>query len=105
MPPTQAGSRCAGSSGASVDPIQIATATSYSAVCRKANDARYLPLGERESAGADRGQHTVVAERVDHDRDAGMVLRGGAHHRRPADVDLLDALVLDAPEATVSLNG
>ena len=28
-----------GSSGASVDPIQVATATSYSAVCRKANDA------------------------------------------------------------------
>ena len=52
-----------------------------------------LPLVEREPACPHRGQHTVVSERVDDYRDAGVVLRGGAHHRRAADVDLLDALV------------
>ena len=30
------------SSGASVEPIQLATATSYSAVCRNANDASFF---------------------------------------------------------------
>src|ERR1700722_12860677 len=52
-----------------------------------------LPLLEREPAGPHRGQYTVVPERVDDHRHAWVVLRGGAHHRRSADVDLFDALV------------
>ena len=50
-------------------------------------------LGQGESAVAHRGEHPVVAERVGDHRDAGVVLGGGPHHRRPADVDLLDAFV------------
>ena len=72
----------------------MATATSYSAVCRNARDANRFRSLECEATRPHRGQHAVVAERIDDHRDAGMVLGRGAHHRRPADVDLLDALVL-----------
>ncbi|MPL60780.1 hypothetical protein SDC9_06342 [bioreactor metagenome] len=42
-------------------------------------------------------QHRLVILHVDHGRDEGMVLRGGADHCRPADVDVLDAgLVIGA---------
>ena len=80
-------------SGASTDPIQEATATSYSAVCRNANDASFFRSSSVKPPDPHRGQHTVVAERVDDHRDARMVLGGRAHHRRPADVDLFHALV------------
>ena len=40
--PTQGGNGCGGSSGASTDPIHDATAMSYSAVCRNANDASFF---------------------------------------------------------------
>ena len=52
-----------------------------------------LPLGEGEAAGAHGGEHVGVAGRVDDDGDRRVVLRRGPHHRRAADVDLLDALV------------
>ena len=38
-------------------------------------------------------EHVAVAGRVDHDGHRRVVLRRGPHHRRAADVDLLDALV------------
>ena len=44
-------------------------------------------------AVADRVEDGVVARRRRHDRDVGVVLRGGPDHRGPADVDLLDELV------------
>ena len=72
--------------------IQAATATSYSAVCRNPA-SQLLPLLEGEPAGTHCGEHTVVSQRIDDHGDAGMVLGGGAHHRGPADVDLLDAFV------------
>ena len=74
-------------------PIQDATATSYVAVCTNASAASALALVEREAAGGDRGQHVGVAVRRGDDRDRRVVLGRRAHHRRAADVDLLDALV------------
>ena len=59
----------------------------------KCQRRQYLPLREREPARANGRQHAVVASRIDHHSHAGMVLRGGPHHRGSADVDLLDALV------------
>ena len=53
-----------------------------------------LSLREGEPARSHRREHAVVSEWVDDHRDAGMVLRRRPHHRRAADVDLLDALVL-----------
>ena len=50
-------------------------------------------LLQREAATVDGGDDVVVARRVGDDRDGGVVLRGRAHHRRAADVDLFDALV------------
>ncbi len=52
-----------------------------------------LALLEREAAGVDRREHVGIARRRGDDRDRGVVLRSRAHHRRPADVDLLHALV------------
>ena len=52
-----------------------------------------LPFREREPTRAYCRQHTVVAERIDHHRHGGVVLRGCAHHGRAADIDLLDAFV------------
>ena len=40
------------------------------------------------------GEHLFVVGGLDHDRHVGMVLGGGADHRRPADVDVLDAIVV-----------
>ena len=91
---TTAGSAGAGSPGASVEPIQRRHRDVVLGGVPECQRRQPLPLVEREAAGAHRGQHTVVAERVDDDRDAGMVLGGRPHHRRTADVDLLDALVL-----------
>ena len=59
----------------------------------KGQRRQLLSLVEREPAGADRREHTVVAERIHDHRNTGMVLRGGSHHRRAADVDLLDAFI------------
>ena len=39
------------------------------------------------------GEHRAVVERIDHDGDAVMVLGRGAHHRRSADVDVLDGVL------------
>ena len=55
-----------------------------------------LARAERELAAGvlELLQHRVVAGRVDHDRREGEVLRRRADHRRAADVDVLDHLVL-----------
>ena len=45
------------------------------------------------AAVGDRGEDRGIAIGRRHDRQAGLVLRRGADHRRPADVDLLDELV------------
>ena len=39
------------------------------------------------------GEHFLVVGGFDHHGDVGVVLGGGADHRRPADVDVLDAVV------------
>ncbi len=39
------------------------------------------------------GQQLFVVGRLDHHGDVGVVLGGGADHRRPADVDVFDAIV------------
>ena len=44
-------------------------------------------------AALERREDVAVAGRRGHDRDVGVVLRGGPDHRRPADVDLLDELI------------
>jgi hypothetical protein len=53
-------------------------------------------FSERELAGRvlELLQHRVVTGGVDHDRREGEVLGRRADHRRPADVDVLDHLVL-----------
>ncbi len=40
------------------------------------------------------GEHGGVVVGLDHHRDVGVVLGGGADHRRAADVDVLDAIVV-----------
>ena len=60
---------------------------------------------EGEATVAERGEHVGVPVRRGHDRDRGVVLGGGPHHRGAADVDLLDALVGRAPDITVWVNG
>ena len=45
-----------------------------------------------ETARLDGRQHVAVAGRIDDDGDRAVVLRRRAHHRRAADVDLLDDL-------------
>ena len=67
--------------------------TSYVAVWTNASAASAWRCCEGEAAGGDRGEHVGVAVRRGDDRDRGVVLGGRAHHRRAADVDLLDALV------------
>src|SRR5699024_9564877 len=45
-----------------------------------------LALGQGEPAGLHCGGDLVIAAGTDHHGHAGVVLRRGAHHRRPADV-------------------
>ena len=54
-----------------------------------------LAQRERGHAGVlgELGEHGGVVGGLDHDRDVGVVLGGGADHRRAADVDVLDAVV------------
>ena len=63
------------------------------AVCANAAAASRCRSGSVKPPAWHRGEHVGVARRVDDDGDRRVVLRGGAHHRRAADVDLLDALV------------
>ena len=59
---------------------------------------RELPtLGEAESPAVQRGDDVGVGRGVDDDRDALVVLGRRPDHGRPADVDLLDALVGAGP--------
>jgi hypothetical protein len=72
-----------------------AMAPSYAAVCAKALDARATRVAwVTPPVALQLGQHLGVVRGVDHDGDARVVLRGGAHHRRAADVNLLDQLVV-----------
>lgn len=52
-----------------------------------------LAGGQIEAALLDRIEDIRVPRGAGHDRDGGVVLGGGADHRRAADVDLLDTLV------------
>jgi len=52
-----------------------------------------LALGEGEALTLRGGQRGGVVGGVGDDGDRGVVLRGRAHHRRAADVDLLDAVL------------
>jgi hypothetical protein len=52
-----------------------------------------LPLRKGEAAGRDRSDDNWVCRRVNDDGNRGMVLGRRAHHRRPTDIDLLDALI------------
>jgi hypothetical protein len=47
----------------------------------------------RASWGVERGEHLRVVRGVDDDEHVTEILRGGTHHARPADVDLLDEIV------------
>ena len=53
-------------------------------------------LAQRQTRGAavlgHLGQDRRIVLRIDHDRHGSVVLGGGPDHRRPADVDVLDAL-------------
>ena len=44
-------------------------------------------------------EHRPIVGRIDHDRDRIVVLGGGAHHGRSADVDVLDGLGIAAGRA------
>ena len=52
-----------------------------------------FPIPLAEAAAAHGLEDVTVGRGVGDDGDGGVVLRRGAHHRRAADVDLLDALV------------
>ncbi len=52
-----------------------------------------LPLFQCEASAGDGVEYVAVTGRIDDHRNRRVVLRRGAHHRRTADVDLLDALV------------
>jgi hypothetical protein len=47
----------------------------------------------RTPRGVERGEHLRVVRGIDDDEHVAEVLRGRAHHARPADVDLLDEIV------------
>ena len=66
---------------------------SYAAVCAKARPARRLRCSSVVPPSATAASTSAYAAGLDDDRDGRVVLGRGAHHRRPADVDLLDALV------------
>ncbi len=56
---------------------------------------KFLPQLQRCHAGVlcHLAEHQLIVRRLDYDGDIGVVLGGGADHRRPADVDILDAVV------------
>src|SRR5699024_11336609 len=58
----------------------------------EARGRQLLAQGGTDGAvvGAHVGQYLVVVGRVDRQRDAGVILGGGAQHGRAADVDVLD---------------
>ena len=66
------------------------------------HDPREGVVGEAQAGGVRQvtvglkfGEHNGVVARVDHDADVGVVLGGRPHERRPADVDRVDARLLD----------
>ena len=73
-------------------PIQDATATSYDAVWANASAASRWRCTSVKPPDVTAATHLGVPVRRDDDGDVGVVLGGAAHHRRSADVDLLDAL-------------
>ena len=50
-------------------------------------------------------EHALVILDIDHHGHMRVVLRRRPDHRRAADVDILDAVVIVPPRATVSSNG
>jgi hypothetical protein len=56
-----------------------------------------LALREGGTAECERLDHLRISGRGCHDRDVRVVLRGGAHERRSADVDLLDHVIRRRP--------
>ncbi len=50
-------------------------------------------IGQCARVGAQLGKQRRVVGRIDDDSDMAMILRRGAHHRRAADVDVLDRLI------------
>ena len=74
---------------------QAATAASYCAVCANALAASRRRVSD-ETAPLPRSisaSTVAVVERIDDHRHAVVILRRGAHHRRPADVDVLDRVL------------
>ena len=63
------------------------------AVCANASAASRWRCGQVKPPAATAGEDVGVCAGRGDDRDARVVLGGGADHRRAADVDLLDALV------------
>ncbi len=61
---------------------------------RESARGKATPRIELEAAGPDRGDELGVVRRRDDNGHRRMVLRRGTNHRRPADVDLFDRLVL-----------
>lgn len=62
-------------------------------MCWKVFGGEPLAAAEVEAAAPDGGEDVAVARRAGDDGDGRMVLGGRTDHRRPADVDLLHALV------------
>ncbi len=58
---------------------------------RAASERFAQRLRRRAAIGVHLGEHGGVVGRIDHDRDAIVVLGRGADHGRAADVDILDA--------------
>ncbi len=61
---------------------------------REGARGKATPRIELEATGPDRGDELRVVRRRDDNGHGRMVLRRGPNHRRPADVDLFDRLVL-----------
>ena len=78
--------------GLSSPSSQATISASYAAVRANASRARRRRVSRGQpTVGAQLVEHRLVVGRVDDDADVGVVLRRRPHHRRPADVDQLDA--------------
>ena len=76
---------------------QFAIAASYAAVSAKVSAASPPRLERELAASAQLDQDLPRSARAGHGRDVREVLRGRAQHRRPADVDHLDRVLLADP--------
>ena len=71
---------------------------SYCAVCANALAASLLAHDGfgRSLIGRQFVEQAAIIARIDHDGDRGMILCGGAHHRRAADIDVLHRIFVAA---------